>query len=400
MNKSIPMNKSRRPMQNSLRPQILGMLALLGLAGCSATSDSRAQRPPANMTITMRPFGATSSGAQAMLYTLQNKAGLVARITDFGATVTELHVPDAGGESADIVLGFDDVAGYESDANQYFGCTVGRVANRIAAGRFSIGSETYTLATNNAPNHLHGGQKGFGQRMWSAEILEGASIRFSYTSSDGEEGYPGALEVRVVYTLTEENELRIDYEATTDAPTPLNLTNHCYFNLAGAGAGTILGHELQIEAERYTPGDDTLIPTGELASVAGSPLDFRRVTSIGERIEALTGTPALGYDHNYVLDGTAGDLRRACRLSDPSSGRVLEIFTTEPGLQLYSGNFLMGQAGKGGLTYVHRGALCLESQHFPDSINQEGFPSTLLEPGGTYRQTTVHQFSTQAPAGD
>jgi len=399
MNKLIPMNKSRRPMQNSLRPQILGMLALLGLAGCSATSDFRAQRPPANMTITMRPFGATSSGAQAMLYTLQNKAGLVARITDFGATVTELHVPDAGGESADIVLGFDDVAGYESDANQYFGCTVGRVANRIAAGRFSIGSETYTLATNNAPNHLHGGQKGFGQRMWSAEILEGASIRFSYTSSDGEEGYPGALEVRVVYTLTEENELRIDYEATTDAPTPLNLTNHCYFNLAGAGAGTILGHELQIEAERYTPCDDTLIPTGELAPVDGTPLDFTSKHRIGERISPLDATAALGYDHNYVLRqavwGGDGRPPLACRLSHAASGRALEIYTTEPGLQFYSGNFLSGQAGKGGMAYAHRSGLCLETQHFPDSINQPGFPSTVLRPGEVYRQHTVHAFSAE-----
>ncbi|MFT5291021.1 MAG: aldose 1-epimerase [Planctomycetota bacterium] len=388
------------PKVNSLRHaslslSLLGLLSCfcLSLTGCSEASQSRAQRPPANPAISMRSFGTTSSGASASLYTLRNEAGVVARITDFGAAVTELHVPDAKGQTVDIVLGFDDVNGYESDANQYFGCIVGRVANRIAGGRFTLGDETYELATNNSPNHLHGGERGFGQRLWSAEPLVGASIRFTYSSPDKEEGYPGAVEVAVVYTLTEENELRIDYEATADATTPVNLTNHCYFNLAGAGSGTIQGHALQIDAERYTPCDDTLIPTGELAEVAGTPLDFRQERRIGERIAALTETSAIGYDHNYVLDGSAGNLRRACRLTDPGSGRVMEVFTTEPGLQFYSGNFLEGKTGKGGKVYAYRGALCLESQHFPDAVNQEGFPSILLEPGETYRQTTVHQFS-------
>ncbi len=374
---------------------VLATTALLPLTACRTTADSRAHRDPAAMPIETRPFGTTADGRSATLFTLRNANGVVARITDFGATVTELHVPGKTGEMADVVLGFEDVAGYESDANQYFGCTVGRVANRIAKGRFTLDGEEYVLATNNEPNHLHGGDRGFGQRLWSAEPLDGAAIRFTYDSVDGEEGYPGTVHVEVVYTLTDADELRLDYEATASAPTPINLTNHCYFNLAGAGSGTILDHVLQIDAERYTPCDDTLIPTGQLAPVAGTPLDFRRPERIGARIGALTDTAAIGYDHNFALDGAAGELARACRLSDPRSGRVLEVFTTEPGLQFYSGNFLEGRTGKGGATYVYRGALCLESQHFPDSINQPSFPSTILAPGDTYRQTTVHRFTAE-----
>ena len=360
------------------------------LAGCSF---SMAHREPASMSVETRPFGTTAAGEAATLFTLRNSAGTIARVTDFGATLVEMHVADRAGAVADVINGFDDVAGYQSDANQYFGCTTGRVCNRIARGKFSLDGETYTLATNNDPNHLHGGDVGFGQRMFTASVGDGASVRFTYTSPAGEEGYPGTLDVEVVYTLTDQDELRVDYAATTDAATPINLTNHAYWNLAGAGAGTILDHVLEVDAGRYTPCDDTLIPTGALATVEGTPLDFRRATRIGERIDAVTGTAALGYDHNYALDAGGGALARACRLEDPSSGRVLEIFTTEPGLQFYSGNFLKGDAGKGGRTYEHRGALCLETQHFPDSINQPAFPSTVLEPGETYRTTTVHRFS-------
>ena len=373
----------------------LSVVALLPLPACRTMPDTLAHSEVSAMPIETRPFGTTADGRAATLFTLTNADGVVVRITDFGATVTELHVPGKTGETADVVLGFDDVAGYESDANQYFGCTVGRVANRIAKGRFTLEGKEYVLATNNEPNHLHGGDRGFGQRLWKAAPLDGAAIRFTYDSADGEEGYPGEVHVAVVYTLTETDELRIDYEATASAPTPINLTNHCYFNLAGAGSGTILDHVLQIDAERYTPCDDTLIPTGLLAPVVNTPLDFRRAERIGTRIAALTDTAAIGYDHNFALDGPSGELSRACRLSDPGSGRVLEIFTTEPGLQFYSGNFLEGRTGKGGVTYVYRGALCLESQHFPDSINHPSFPSTLLMPGETYRQTTVHRFTVE-----
>lgn len=352
-----------------------------------------AQSIPASQPVETSSFGVTADGQAATLYSLSNENGVVARITDYGATVTELLVPDRSGAMADIVLGFDDVTGYESDQNQYFGCIVGRVANRVAQGQFTLNGKQYSLATNNDPNHLHGGTRGFGQRMWQTKALEGASIRFTYDSAEGEEGYPGAVHVEVLYTLTEDNELRIDYAATTSAPTPINLTNHCYFNLAGAGSGTILDHALQVNAERYTPCDDTMIPTGEIAAVEGTPLDFRQAQRIGERIEELTPTAAIGYDHNFVLDASAGELDLACRLSEPTSGRVLEICSTEPGMQFYSGNFLMGQAGKRGTVYVHRGALCLEMQHFPDSINRPSFPSTLLMPGDTYEQSTVHRFT-------
>ncbi len=355
--------------------------------------ETMSERKPADAPVRTAPFGTTKAGAPATLFTLENSRGLVARVTDFGATLVEMHVPDRAGAMVDVVLGFDQVAGYESDANQYFGCTTGRVANRIAKGRFSLDGKEYTLAVNNGPNHLHGGERGFGQRMFSAESLDGAAVRFRYDSPAGEEGYPGAVRVEVTYTLTDADELRIDYTATSDARTPLNLTNHAYWNLAGAGNGTILEHVLELDATRYTPADDTLIPTGEVVAVEGTPLDFTTPRRIGDRIAALEGTAALGYDHNFVVESGAGTVRRAARLADPVSGRVLEIFTTEPGIQFYSGNFLNGATGKGGRAYAHRGALCLETQHFPDSVHHAAFPSTILEPGATYRQTTVHHFS-------
>lgn len=342
-------------------------------------------------------FGQTKDGVPVELYTLENENGLVAKLMTRGATLVEMHVPDRDGKVADVIQGFDDVQGYESAANQYYGCTTGRVANRIARGRFELNGQEYSLAINNEPNHLHGGvERSLDKVVWKALPLpaDGAVV-FSYVSPDGEEGYPGTLSIDVTYTLTNDDELRIDYRATTDRATPVNLTNHAYWNLAGAGSGTVLDHELQLSAARYTPVDDTLIPTGEIRLVRGTPLDFTDSTRIGERIGSLDDTAALGYDHNFVLDGDADRLKPAAVLRDPGSGRVLEIHTTEPGIQFYSGNFLKGDPGKGGRKYVHRGALCLETQHFPDSINQPAFPSVVLEPGQVYTHTTVHRFRTE-----
>jgi len=365
---------------------------LLALGACGATGDTLPEIPA------MDGFGTTSDGTSVHLFTLTNANGLVAKLTDFGATLVEMHVPGRDGGLADVVLGFDDVAGYEGDGNQYFGCIAGRVANRIARGSFELDGATYQLATNNDPNHLHGGDKGFGQRVWSAtrSAREGAvGVAFTYVSPAGEEGYPGELASEVTYWLTDDDELIVEYRATTDAATPVNLTNHAYWNLGGHGSATVLDHELQVDAARYTPSDATLIPTGELAPVAGTPLDFTSPRRIGERVGELGDQPGDGYDHNYVLDGQAGSLRRACRLSHAASGRVLEVLTTEPGLQVYCGNFLSGQPGKGGLTYAHRSGLCLETQHFPDSINQPDFPSTVLRPGETYATLTIHRFSVE-----
>jgi aldose 1-epimerase len=345
------------------------------------------------------PFGKTADGEAVELYTLKNKNGMVAKIMTRGATLTELDVPDKSGKTADVVLGFDDVAGYESDGNQYFGTTVGRVGNRIAKGKFTLNGKDYTLAVNNGPNALHGGAKrSLDKVVWKAEGVEtpnGPGVKFTYTSPDGEEGYPGELKSTVTYSLNDKNELRIEYEATSDAPTPLNLTNHSYFNLGGAGSPTVLDHVLQINASKYTPTDDTLIPTGKIEPVAGTPLDFTKPTKIGERIEQLTKTASLGYDHNMVLDGEAGKLRQIATVKDPKSGRVMTVSTTEPGVQFYSGNFLKGQKGKDGKTYAHQSAICLEAQHFPDSIHHPNFPDALLEPGETYKQTTIYAFKAE-----
>ncbi len=343
------------------------------------------------------PFGTTGSGVAVDAWELVNAHGLRAKLSCRGATLVSLLVPDGAGGAVDVVLGFDDVSGYESDANDYFGSTIGRVANRIARGQFLLDGTKYSLAINNGPNHLHGGlQRSFDKVVWSSEDVSSAqgapAVAFRYESPHLEEGYPGRLDVRVVYTLTEEDELRIDYEARADRRTPVNLTNHTYWNLAGAGRGTILDHEIEIAATQYTPTDETLIPIGVLAPVAATPLDLRQATRIGDRIATLRTTAALGYDHNFVLDGPSGVLRFAARLRDPKSGRSLEIDTTEPGLQFYSGNFLHGQKGKSGLVYEKNGALCLEAQHYPDSVNQPTFPSIILEPGAVYRQTTIHRL--------
>ena len=344
-------------------------------------------------------FGKTADGTPVEEFTLTNASGTIVKLISRGATLKEWHVADKNGKVEDITFGFDDVAGYESPANGYFGTTAGRVANRIAKGKFSLDGKDYTLATNDGPNALHGGAKrSLDKVVWQGKPFESAAgegVVFTYTSPDGEEGYPGALTSKVTYTLTDKNELRIDYEATTDKATPVNLTNHAYFNLAGAGAPTINDHELKLDADRYTPVDDTLIPTGEFAPVKGTPFDFTEFHAIGERVEQLgTGTGA-GYDHNFVLNNQDGDLALAATLRDPNSGRVLRVYTTEPGIQFYGGNFLTGQAGKGGKKYEYRSGLCLETQHYPDSINQKNFPPVVLRPGETYKHTCIYQITAE-----
>lgn len=356
--------------------------------------------PASSPAVETEMFGTTDDGAPVHLYTLENENGMVARLTEFGATLVELHVPDKDGNAADVVLGFDSVEGYQSPRNAHFGCTTGRVANRIAGAEFTLNGKTYQLAVNNGPNHLHGGvERNLGRVVWNAEPIQtdrGEGMRFTYSSPDGEEGYPGKLDVIVDYVLTRDNELVILYAAETDAPTPVNLTNHSYFNLSGAGSQTVLDHELMINADHYTPTDDTLIPTGEIKPVAGTPLDFREFHKIGARIDELNDTAAQGYDHNFVLNKQEeGEFSLCAKLRDPDSGRVMTCYTTEPGVQLYTGNFLDGPQGKDGKTYPHRSAVCLETQHFPDSVHHENFPSIILEPGDTYRQKTVYAFSAE-----
>ncbi|MCB1099408.1 MAG: galactose mutarotase [Verrucomicrobiae bacterium] len=348
-------------------------------------------------SISKKPFGKTKDGQAVELYTLKNANGLSADIMTYGGTVVSLNVPDKAGKMADVVLGFDTLAEYE-EKSPYFGCITGRYTNRIAKGKFTLEGEEYTLAVNNDVNHLHGGLKGFDKHVWKAsaeETSHGPAVTFKHTSPDGDEGYPGTLSMEVTYALTNDNALRIDYKATTDKATVINLTNHSYFNLGGEGNGTILDHEVTLFADMFTPTDATAIPIGELASVEGTPFDFRKSTPIGQRIDAADTQIKYGqgYDHNFVVNGKPGTLRPTAIVHDPKSGRVMEISTTEPGVQLYTGNFLDGLAGKGGKTYVRRGALCLETQHFPDSPNQVTFPSVVLRPGATYTHTTVHKFS-------
>jgi aldose 1-epimerase len=361
-----------------------------------------AAKGAAKSGVTSQSYGKTPEGAEVNLYTLTNAKGVEARITNYGAILVSLKVPDRQGTLGDVVLGFDSFDPYLKE-NPHFGAVVGRYGNRIAKGHFTLEGKPYTLAINNGPNSLHGGIKGFDKQLWTGKTMEskdGPSVQLTYVSKDGEEGYPGTLTSTVTYTLTSANELRIHYQATTDKPTVVNLTNHSYFNLAGAGNGDILGHLLTLHADRFTPVDSGLIPTGELRSVEGTPFDFRKPTAIGARIND-TGDEQIkmggGYDHNFVLNGTAGTLRPAARVSDPTSGRVMEVLTTEPGVQFYTGNFLDGTiTGKGGKTYGKRAAFCLETQHYPDSPNQPKFPTTELKPGGKYDTTTVFRFSTEA----
>jgi aldose 1-epimerase len=348
------------------------------------------------------PFGELADGTVVHRHTLDNGRGLVARVLTYGAILQSVEVPGRDGRPANVVLGFADLDTYVHGNTPYFGALIGRYANRIAGGRFTLDGRTYRLPVNNPPNSLHGGTEGFDKRVWTGTDAGGsdtAGVELAYTSPDGEMGYPGTLAVRVRYRLTADNELRIDYRATTDAATHLNLTNHSYFNLAGEAAGSIEGHRLELFAGQFTPTDATNIPTGELAPVAGTPFDFTWPHAIGERIDDDDEQLRFGqgYDHNYVLDrpsGGAGTLTPAARVEDPASGRVLEVLTTEPGIQFYSGNQLDGTlAGPGGAAYGHRAGLALETQHFPDTPNQPGFPSTALRPGQVYQSGTVYRFS-------
>lgn len=354
-------------------------------------------------------FGLTPDGRDCRLYTLENAAGLRADISDYGGTIVRLLAPDRSGRLADVVLGFDRAEGYVAHTS-YFGCLVGRVANRIAGSKFSLDGRTFTLATNNTPAgipcQLHGGLRGFDRALWRAEPLTtsaGPALRLHYRSVDGEEGYPGNLDVTVTYTLAG-SALHLDYVATTDQPTPVNLTNHTYFNLAGEGSGSVLDHVLTLHARRYTPANAGMIPTGEIAPVAGTPFDFTTPHALGERIAAPHPQLQLGagYDHNFVIDrdgaapaaGTPSEPVPAATVWEPRSGRLLEVLTTEPGVQLYTGNFLDGSLqGKGGEAYQHRHGFCLETQHFPDSPNQPTFPSVILRPGAVFQSTTVFRFS-------
>ena len=373
---------------------MLSALATSGWAKPPMKPDAKANAKSGRMaTVSRQAFGKLPGGASVDLYTLTNANGVKAKIMTYGATLTELDVPDRSGRIGNVVLGYDSLAPYVKGV-PYFGATVGRVANRVAKGRFTLDGKTYKLAVNNGPNSLHGGIKGFDKRVWQATPMtaaNGSAVRFTYLSKDGEEGYPGSLNVTVVYTLLNDNAIVIDYHAMSDKATPINLTNHTYFNLAGMN--DVLDYELKLNADRYTPVDDTLIPTGAIKPVKDTPLDFTTAHKIGDRMLDLGGDPN-GYDHNFVLNAEVKKGAPAAIVTDPASGRVLKMYTTEPGVQLYTGNFLDGTLiGRGGFTYDIHTALCLEAQHYPDSINHPNFPSVVLRPGETYRQRTVYAFT-------
>jgi aldose 1-epimerase len=384
----------------SAKAMIAAILAAgaVSCIACTSAPPTQPQSKPA-ATISKEPFG-TKEGSQVDLYTLRNAKGLEARITNYGGIMVSLKVPDRNGQFGDVVLGFDSLDGYLSPeflkSNPYFGALIGRYGNRIGGAKFTLDGKVCTLAANNGPNHLHGGIKGFDKVVWEARPLQGEepSLELHYLSKDGEEGYPGNLNVTAVYTLTNDNGLKIEFTAVTDKDTVVNLTHHSYFNLAGRG--DILGHEVMINADKFTPVDSTLIPTGELRAVAGTPFDFTTATAIGARINQDNEQLKFGkgYDHNWVINKPAGELGVMARVYEPTSGRVLEVLSTEPGLQFYSGNFLDGALkGKGGWVYQFRNGFCMEPQHYPDSPNKPDFPSVVLRPGQTYKNTIIYRFS-------
>ncbi|MBV8129990.1 MAG: galactose mutarotase [Planctomycetaceae bacterium] len=371
---------------------LMGGLCIWGIAVDPAPGRAAVESGSLSKMI----FGKTPDGTPVELYVLKN-GQITVKVMTYGAIITEIDTPDRNGKERDVVLGFDSLEGYLGK-HPYFGATVGRVANRIAKGKFTLNGQEYTLAVNDGPNTLHGGLKGFDKVIWKAEPIDhpdGPSIKLTRRSPDGEEGYPGNLDVGVQFTVTEQNELKIEYTATTDKATPINLSNHSYFNLAGRTTEPVLGHELMLAADHYTPVDETLIPTGEIAPVTGTPLDFTKPTDIGARIKEFKVEPT-GYDHNFVLNSGGKSLALAGRVYEPKTGRVMELSTTEPGVQFYTGNFLDGTiTGKDGIAYRKHHAFCLEAQHYPDSIHHANFPSAVLEPGKTYTQTTVYKFSTR-----
>jgi aldose 1-epimerase len=349
-------------------------------------------------TMKKENFGHAIDGKQIFIYTLKNSKEMEVKITNYGGIVVALSVPDRKGKFEDIVLGFEKLEDYTNE-HPYFGALIGRYGNRVQNGKFSLNGTEYILAKNDKENSLHGGLKGFDKVVWDTETKKGEnSLTLSYLSKDGEEGYPGNLSVKVIYTLTDSNELKIEYTATTDKPTVLNLTHHSYFNLAGAGNSDVLSHELMLNADKFTPVDSGLIPTGEMKSVQGTPMDFTKPTQIGARINQNDEQLKLGkgYDHNWILNKTGNELSLAAKVYEPTSGRVMEVYTTEPGIQFYSGNFLDGSnIGKNKKRYNHRYGFCLETQHFPDSPNKPNFPTTVLNPGDTYKQTTIYKFSSK-----
>ncbi len=391
----MPTLASIRDTTYACAKRLLGGALLLTTACMTVHTSTR------EPTLTRAPFGSLPDGRPVQLFTLTNPHGIEVRFIDYGGIILSVRTPDRTGTFDDITLGYDSLDGYLR-STPYFGALIGRYGNRIAKGRFALDGRTYTLATNDGPNHLHGGVRGFDKVLWHAEPFRdarGVGAVLTYTSPEGEEGYPGTLTTRVTYTLTNDDALVFEYHATADRATPVNLTQHTYWNLAGPGRTAILGHELTLAASHFTPVDATLIPTGEIRDVTGTPFDFRTPVAIGTRI---TGPDeqlrfGRGYDHNWVLDRTAGDsLAFAARVYEPRSGRVLEVYTTEPGVQFYSGNFLDGTlTGKSGQVYAHRTGLCLETQHFPDSPNHAGFPSTILRPGSVYHTTTEYRFRTR-----
>ena len=377
-------------MKFSNRSPVVYVLCVLVTALCGFNMEIEAKQ-----RIEKQAFGKVD-GTPVALYTLTNDRGMQAQITNYGGIVVSLRAPDRQGKFGDVVLGYDNLEGYVKQ-NPFFGCLVGRYANRIAKGKFTLDGKQYTLVQNNGENHLHGGTKGFDKRVWAAREVrgkDGVGLTLTYVSKDGEEGYPGNLSVTVTYTLTNNNEFKIDYAATTDKNTIINLTNHSYFNLAGTG--DVLGHEIMLNADQFTPVDKTLIPTGELGRVAGTPMDFMKSTAIGARINHEHEQIQFGggYDHNWVLNKTDGPLGLAARVYEPTTGRVMEVYTTQPGVQFYTGNFLDGSiTGKGGQVYNKRYGFCLETQHFPDSPNKPDFPSVILKPKEKYMQTTIYKFS-------
>jgi len=383
-------------MINKLFLPVAAVLAVM-LAGCASTCECSKEARPLPCKITKAPFGKTLDGKKVDIYTFHSINGVEARISNYGGILVSFKVPDRFGHMGDIVLGYDNLEGYLTNS-PYFGAMIGRYGNRIANGKFTLDDVKYKLAVNNGPNALHGGLKGFDKRIWKAKIIQndvGEALELTYLSKDGEEGYPGNLKVKAVYTLMPDNGLRLEYTATTDKDTVLNLTQHSYFNLAGQG--DILGHKVFIDADKFTPVDDTLIPTGELRPVEDTPFDFLQPTAIGARIgqddkQLKFGN---GYDHNYVLNHPAGHLDVIAQVSEPTTGRILEVLSTEPGLQFYSGNFLDGTiSGKGGRVYNFRNGFCMEPQHFPNSPNQSDFPPTVLRPGQVYHNTIIFRLST------